>query len=778
MQRLYSSIPCLLPFFLLTILFPACKSPEKKMADQLSASLIPLPIKQSPGKGYIALPSLIHISPDTSSEMVRLGQYLAQTMSEKYHLQLRIEDNKPDSGNSSIRLISGPGKINGKEGYILTIDEQGVTIVAGTCNGIFYGIQTLFQLIPVPQMNIRNHGTVWLKKMVIEDYPRFPWRGMHLDVSRHFFPKEFIKKYIDILAMHKMNVFHWHLTDDQGWRIEIKKYPKLTEVGAWREDTRDRPWDYGQHPVVPGKPVYGGFYTQDDIRDIVQYARERYITVVPEIEMPGHSWAALYAYPNLSCSGKPFFVAPGVPFEFTDPYCAGNDQTFRFLEDVLSEVSELFPSPYIHIGGDECKKTPWEKCTKCRLRMQTENLKSVEELQSYFIRRIEKILVARGKKLIGWDEILEGGLAPEATVMSWRGEEGGILAARQGHDAVMTPADVLYLSRPQDTESQLVNEDGFYALREVYAYDPVPAVLSKEEAGHILGAQGCLWTEETQTPEEAEYKILPRLCALSEITWSPKENKNYQQFLKRLFYHYNRLDLLHLNYYIPVAGGFSNMAFLGSSTTVSVKVPIGGYSVRYTMNGNDPDTTSARYVHPFQVYSNDTLRVAVFLPSGRHSRVRTAVFKSLALKPSAVINDAKPGILVTAYTGDISTLDSFATMKQTSLFTMDSIAIPGNLPKDTFGLLFEGFIKVPADGLYKFFMASDDGSRLWVADTLLIDADGIHGPSEESGTIALQKGFHSFRLRYFERFYGEGLMFQMQGPEAGKQKLTKEMLWH
>ncbi len=778
MRKFFSFIPGLIPVFFLTFLLPACKSPEKKIADKLSSSLIPVPVKQSPGKGYVVLPSLLHISPDTSSEMVRLGHYLVETMREKYHLQLRLQENKTDSGKTLIRLMKISGSESGKEGYNLTINEQGVSIVAGTGNGIFYGIQTFLQLIPVPEMKKRNPEIVWLKKMVIEDYPRFPWRGMHLDVSRHFFPKEFVKKYIDILALHKMNVFHWHLTDDQGWRIEIKKYPKLTELGAWREDTRDRPWDYGQHPVVPGKPVYGGFYTQDDIREIVQYAGERYVTVVPEIEMPGHSWAALYAYPNLSCSGKPFYVAPNVPFEFTDPYCAGSEQTFRFLEDVLSEVAELFPSPYIHIGGDECKKTPWEKCPKCRLRMQTENLKSVEELQSYFIRRIEKILVVRGKKLIGWDEILEGGLAPEATVMSWRGEDGGIQAARQGHDAVMTPAEVLYLSRQQDEESRLVNEDGFYALREVYSYDPVPSVLTQEEAKHILGAQGCLWTEETQTPEEAECKILPRLCALSEITWSPRENKNYQQFLKRLFYHYNRLDLMHLDYYVPVAGGFRNTAFLGSSTIVSFKVPTGGYTVRYTINGNDPDTTSEKYVHPFQLHANDTLRVAVFLPSGKHSRVRTAIFRSLQLKPPAEIKSPQPGILVTAFTGDISSLDSFVRMKQISSFTMDSIAIPGTLPRDTFGLVFDGFIKVPADGLYTFFIASDDGSRLWVADSLLIDADGIHGPSEESGTIALQKGFHSFRLRYFDRFYGEALMLMMQGPEAGKQRLPKEMLWH
>lgn len=766
-------------FFLLSVLlFPACKTVEEKEADRLASSLIPLPIKQEMERGYIVFPMIIRAGQDTSSRMENLTRYLAQTLLERYKLKMHISHFNQDTGISAIHLSVDNGLSTGHEGYIMKVDQDGIAISSQGYAGIFYGIQTLLQLLPSQGIGTKEPGKILIRRMTIEDYPRFSWRGMHLDVSRHFFPKEFIKKYIDILAMHKMNIFHWHLTDDQGWRIQIKKYPKLTEVGAWREDTRDRPWDYRQYPVKPGKPVYGGYYTQDDIREIVQYACERYVTIVPEIEMPGHSWAALYAYPYLSCSGKPFFVSPDVPFEFTDPYCAGKEETFRFLEDVLTEIIELFPSENIHIGGDECKKSPWEKCPKCRVRMQKEGLASGEELQSYFIRRVEKFLLSKGKKLVGWDEILEGGLAPEATVMSWRGEEGGIQAARQGHDAIMTPAEVLYFSRKQDEEPMLAEEDGFYALRNVYLYDPQPSILSESEAKHILGAQGCLWTEETQTPAIAEYKILPRLCALAEITWTAKERKNYANFLARLFYHYGRLDFLGANYYVPVPGGFGNQSFLGSSTTVTIKVPSGGYLVRYTINGKIPDSTSAIYRQPFQVRNYDTLRAAVFLPSGKHSRVRTAVFRSLALKQPAHVVPGKPGIAVTAFSGDIVTLDSFKTLRKGASFILDSISIPEIAAKDTFGLQFDGFIKIAEDGLYTFYLASDDGSCLWVADSLIVNADGIHGPSEESGTIGLAKGYHPLRLQYFERFHGESLILKFSGPGIRKKLVPKEILWH
>jgi len=437
----------------------------------------------------------------------------------------------------------------GNEGYELEIDPNSMSIKAFKPAGLFYGVQTLLQLLP-PELetgqNLPGFNQMTLSCMKIIDTPRFPYRGMHLDVGRHFFPVPFIKKYIDILALHKFNTFHWHLTEDQGWRIEIKQYPKLSEISSYRNETivghyRDQPHKFdGQR--------HGGVYTQQEIRDVVQYAQDRFITIIPEIEMPGHSVAALAAYPELSCTGGSFDVSTiwGVK---EDVYCAGNDKVFEFLENVLSEVMELFPSKYIHIGGDESPKIRWENCEKCQARIQEEGLADEDELQSYFIRRIEKFLLSKGRKLIGWDEILEGGLAPEATVMSWRGMRGGIEAARQGHDVIMTPVSFCYFDYYQaNPKTEPLAIGGYTTLKKVYSFEPVPSELSEMESRHIIGAQGNVWTEYIKTPEYAEYMSVPRMTALSEVVWSPKESRNWKYFRARLENFFKRLDILDINY--------------------------------------------------------------------------------------------------------------------------------------------------------------------------------------------------------------------------------------
>ncbi|MFZ5552245.1 MAG: family 20 glycosylhydrolase [Bacteroidota bacterium] len=422
------------------------------------------------------------------------------------------------------------------EGYSMEI-IPGKIIIKGSEAGVFYGAHSLIQMVShSPELS--------LAPMIITDYPRFPWRGMHLDVSRHFFPVTFIKKYIDVLAMHKMNVFHWHLTDDQGWRIEIKKYPKLTSVGGWRKNSMIG--HYNENKFDNEK--HGGYYTQEEIKEIVNYANSRYVTIVPEIEMPGHSMAALAAYPQFSCTGGPFEVATkwGV---FDDVYCAGNDSTFLFMQDILTEVMQLFPGEYIHIGGDECPKERWKKCSKCQKRIKDEKLKDEHELQSYFIQRIEKFVNSKGKKIIGWDEILEGGLAPNASVMSWRGTEGGVKAAREKHTVVMTPGSHCYFDHYQgNPRNEPVAIGGFTTVEKVYSYEPVPEELNEEEAKYILGAQGNVWTEYITTTEHVEYMALPRLCALSEVLWSPKENRNEESFLKRLEKHFELLQDLDVNF--------------------------------------------------------------------------------------------------------------------------------------------------------------------------------------------------------------------------------------
>ena len=425
------------------------------------------------------------------------------------------------TGNNGIELnLCDSSIVTGNEAYRIEIVKKGVRLSANTETGIFYGLQTLLQLL-------NNGDNKTLPALMINDSPRFPYRGLHLDVSRHFFDKEFVKKQLNAMAYFKMNRLHWHLTDGAGWRIEIKKYPRLTSCPAWRPvDKVTDSWEEGRTFCEQDDPrAVGGYYTQDDIREVVAYAAERHITINHEIEMPGHSEEVLATYPELSCSGKPYVNAD---------FCIGTEKTFEFLENVLFEVIDLFPSEYIHIGGDEASKSSWNTCPRCQKRMADEHLNSVEELQSYMIHRIEKFLNDHGRKIIGWDEIIEGGLSPTATVMSWRGEEGGIKAVKAGNQAIMTPGKYCYLDAFQDApNTQPVAIGGYLTLEKVYSFEPVPDSLSTKEAKLILGVQGNVWTEHIPTPEHYEYMIYPRILALAEIGWSPSEVKKWDNFHTR-----------------------------------------------------------------------------------------------------------------------------------------------------------------------------------------------------------------------------------------------------
>lgn len=420
--------------------------------------------------------------------------------------------------------------------YGLQVNKERITLQAPTAEGLFLGTRTLIQLLETS----RTRSSIACMNII--DHPRFGWRGMHLDVCRHFFPIEFVKKYIDLLARYKMNSFHWHLTEDQGWRIEIKKYPKLTEVGAWRSGSQIGPYSRREYDSIP----YGGFYTQEQIREVVAYAQARHINVVPEIEMPGHAMAALAAYPELSCTGGLFEVQRGWGV-FEDVFCP-KEETFTFLENVLSEVMELFPSEYIHIGGDECPKERWKTCAHCQALIKEHGLKDEHGLQSYFIQRMEKFVNGKGRMIIGWDEILEGGLAPNATVMSWQGVEGGIAAAKAGQDAIMSPGSHCYFDHYQgDPANEPLAIGGFTTVQKVYSYEPVPTGLSIKEAEHILGAQGNVWTEYILTSDHVEYMALPRMAALAEVVWSPKENRNEADFMNRLEVELSTLNAMNVN---------------------------------------------------------------------------------------------------------------------------------------------------------------------------------------------------------------------------------------
>ena len=507
-------------------------------------ALIPEPLKVTPRDGSFTLTPLTRIQ--SSPPLHSLAELLRGYIRPATGFPLAVVE---QVAHSRIALALDSRLSLGDEGYRLTVTPDEVLLRASREAGIVHGLQTLRQLLPVPVFRrafVRDVS--WTIPCVdIEDRPRFGWRGSHLDVGRHFMPKEFIFKHLDLLALHKLNIFHWHLTEDQGWRIEIKRYPKLTEVGAFRTDSMTAPRTRDpEKRKFAGKP-HGGFYTQDDVREVVRYAADRGITVLPEIEMPGHALAAIASYPELGNTGATFDVQTfwGV----TDHVLGVGDNVLRFFEDVLEEVLALFPSQFIHIGGDECPKTEWRASAAAQARMKAEGLRNEDELQSWFIRHFDSWLAERGRRLVGWDEILEGGLAPGAAVMSWRGEEGGIAAARAGHDVVMAPQKPTYLDHSQ---SDLVTEPpgigGHNSVEDVYRYEPIPAALSPEEARHVLGSQGQLWTEYMPDPKRVEYMAWPRLVALSEVLWSPKETRSWDDFGRRLGQHLERLAILDVNY--------------------------------------------------------------------------------------------------------------------------------------------------------------------------------------------------------------------------------------
>ena len=508
-------------------------------------NLVPVPekIKVNSGQFVIRSNTSIVLSSD-NQEMKNAVAVFNNLLSKAAGFRLQITVS-PAASNAIVCKINP--SISNDEGYKLSVQKELIVLEAKTPQGIFYGMQTLRQLLPFQIERPYLSNTAWTVPCVeIEDAPRFAYRGLMLDVCRHFMPKEFIFKFIDMLAYHKMNTFHWHLTDDQGWRIEIKQYPKLTQIGAFRNRTLEgryaspekRKWDNTR---------YGGFYTQDDIKEIIAYAQKRFVTIIPEIEMPGHAVAALASYPELSCSGGPFEVE-GIWGVFNDIYCP-KDETFTFLENVLSEVIDLFPSQYIHIGGDEAPKLRWQNCAHCQDLIKKEGLKDEHELQSYFIKRIEKFVESKGKRIIGWDEILEGGLAPNATVMSWRGEAGGIEAAKQDHDVIMAPNTYCYLDYYQaDPKTQPLAIGGFVPLWRTYSYNPVPASLSPTEAKHILGVQGNVWTEYIPDAKQAEYMAYPRGAAIAEIGWSPQSLRNYTDFKQRIIQQFKRYDGIGWNY--------------------------------------------------------------------------------------------------------------------------------------------------------------------------------------------------------------------------------------
>jgi hexosaminidase len=514
---------------LVSLLLVFSVAAQKNTSTASQIHIIPKPVSLTTTAGSLEVKRgvMFHDTPKT-------GKATVDFLTDFFKTKNIAVKTSPKNPSITLKLIQDATL--GNEGYKLSVSKAGITLSANTEAGLFYAAQTLIQATPV-------NGTK-IPFVEITDYPRFGYRGLHLDVCRHMFPVEFIKKYIDLMARHKFNRFHWHLTDDQGWRIEIKSHPKLQEIAAYRSETVVG--HAGHSNTYDGKR-YGGFYTQQEVKEVIQYAAARHVTIIPEIEMPGHAQAAIAAYPELGCTGE--HIETATTFGVFDPiFCAGKETTFAFLQEVVQEVMDLFPGTYIHIGGDEAPKTRWKACPHCQERIKTEGLKDEHELQSYFIQRMEKYINDKGKKIIGWDEILEGGLAPNATVMSWQGEAGGIAAAKLKHDVIMTPGNWCYFDHYQDTsKTEPMAIGGLTPVREVYSYEPLPQELDTSLHHYILGAQANLWTEYILTPQHAEYMMYPRASALAEVAWSPRDSRDYIDFLQRMETHLERLRLWNVN---------------------------------------------------------------------------------------------------------------------------------------------------------------------------------------------------------------------------------------
>ncbi|HEY0246610.1 MAG TPA: family 20 glycosylhydrolase [Mucilaginibacter sp.] len=740
--------------------------------------IVPAPVSLKKSPGVFTLSNETVFLADSLSD--KAVNFLADYLQNTAMLSIKPKSNTGQAVNNSIVLTAAGADGLAPEGYRLTITPQNITIAAKGA-GLFYGIQTLLQLMPLERTAFSK-----LPCVQIEDAPRFGYRGLMLDVARHFFPVAFIKKTIDLMSSYKLNNFHWHLTDDQGWRIEIKKYPKLTEIGSKRPETLIGNY-HDRTPQQFDNTPYGGYYTQDQIRDVIKYAADRYINIVPEIEMPGHSDAALAAYPEYGCNLPNTYKVSGTWSEQHDVYCP-TEETFGFLQDVLTEVMELFPGKYIHIGGDEVAKDDWQQSEFAQKLMKKLKLKDEHELQSYFIKRIEKFVNTKGKSVIGWDEILEGGLAPNATIMSWQGEAGGIAAARQAHNAIMTPSSAgLYLDHAQGKlENEPLGIGGYSPIRQTYAYNPMPAVLTEEQQKYIIGVQGNLWTEYIPTENKVEYMLLPRLLALAEVGWTLYANKNYTDFKDvRLPQRLAWLDKHDFDYRVPAVIGAKDTIIFGTQLTVDLKPSVTGAKVYYTIDGYPPRETDMEYTGPmtYNVPPDQyrELQAITITPTGKRSDITRTVVYNKAPLPPVVYQGTGIGLKYQLFTGPFNNTNqlNMAAPLDTAAMAVKSFNVNAfRRNSQAFGIIYNGFIRIDADGVYGFSTQSDDGSVLLIDDQPVVDNDGKHALYDKGGSVPLQKGFHRFTLKYFNVGASGNLRVFMTIPGKPKGELAPDILYN
>jgi hexosaminidase len=728
-----------LPLVGLLLTLVCCISAFAQTSD---INIIPKPQLVESGTGQFALTANTQIVARDRNDKAA-AEFLRQFVKAYHGLDLKISS-KASSKRANIILTDGADHLRMNDGYGLWVTPKEIRIEASSSAGRFYAVQTLIQLIPI------RGDVIQIPAITINDSARFQYRGMHLDVARHFQPVEFVKKFIDQMAQYKFNTFHWHLTDDQGWRIEIKKYPKLTEIGSTRPETvKER----NLSPYIGDGIPHGGFYTQEQIKDVVKYAKERYITVIPEIELPGHASAALTAYPELGCKADYKYKIQTTWGIFKETFCP-TETTFKFLEDVLDETIKLFPdSPYIHIGGDEVLKDHWKESAFVQELKQKENLKDEHEVQSYFVRRMEKFANSKGKKIIGWDEILEGGVAPNATIMSWRGMKGGIEGAKAKHDVIMTPTDYVYLDYGQgDPAYEPLNIGSYVPLEKVYSFEPVPPELTADEAKYIIGGQANIWTEYIKTPSHVEYMAFPRMLALSEVLWSKKEDRSYADFRQRLNAILPRLDKQGVNYRIPEPTGLSNVVTDADNVSIELQ-PAPGTRILYTTDGSTPDDRSTVYERPIELTLADrdvkTLKTIVVNGVGRKSVVYAATIVRGQYREPVTLAESKQGVNYELVV-PADDRDPNITKGESRSIMLNQFEKVIDLKKP-FGAQFDGYLRIPVDSVYELQIDSTWDATLLLGDQKLIDDAGTKDRKIRSAIVPLKAGLHKISLRYNHR---------------------------
>jgi len=752
----------------LFILCLICVSGLKAQHVKVQQALIPYPTSLREGKGLFTInasTAIINVNPLFKREAQQLNLLLKQ------YLITPLKITTVKSAHSIALRYSAA--VKAEEGYTLAIEPAGIVIAARTPAGMFRALQTVRQLLPANEHPAGLVKQVSLPALQIEDRPVYAWRGMHLDVSRHFFSIAYVKKFIDLMALYKFNKFHLHLTDDQGWRIEIKKYPKLTEEGAWRtfnnqdsacmvkaKDNADFAIDPKHIVVKNGKTMYGGFYTQEEMKGIVAYATARHIDIIPEVDMPGHMMAAINSYPFLTCNGENKWGKL-----FTTPICPCNEATFEFAQNIFTEIMEIFPGKYIHIGGDEVDRSSWESSAECKAFMQKNGLKTTAELQSYFINRMEKFFNSKNRKLIGWDEILEDGVSSTAMVMYWRSwvADAPAKAAKNGNQVVMSPGNPLYFDNEPDQNS----------LANVYAFNPVPADLTTEQAKNIVGAQANTWTEKIPTENRADYMIFPRMTALAERLWS--DTHDYAAFKQRMIRQFPRLDALRVSYRLPDIDGIVEQNVYTDYALLNPEKPLKSITLRYTTDGSVPNMKSTVLEQPLTIKKASFIRLAAFTAAGRRGDVYNLHYRQQDMATPVVnVMAAKPGLLCDYFPGSYKSAE-LMTGTPEAVYTVQQVVVPAEAKAPSFGLKYHGYLDIPEDGIYSFFFTCDDGGILKIAGNETVNNDGWHGPFEKSGQAALRKGLQPINIDFVEG--GGGYTLKLKYSVNGSAPLDVPSAW-